>query len=68
MIIMEILVNKLRSKFNSVSHRYTGWGLSQWVRYFKGKTTDWFMCSKCCKPHWEGEECTNPNCDDGWLS
>ena len=35
---------------------------------FEDDDKNWFMCSKCCKPYWEGEECDNPNCNDGWLS
>ena len=35
---------------------------------FEDDDKNWFMCSKCCKSYWEGEECDNPNCNDGWLS
>ena len=53
---------------NQIVYKLTGWNLIQYWRFLQGKSTKWFICKNCCQPYWQGEQCPNENCEDGWLS
>ncbi len=45
--------------------------LFKFLRFLKWRIfgeKPWHMCPKCCKAITDGEECDNPNCDDGWMT
>lgn len=38
-----------------------------WWQFWREKKP-WYVCPKCAHSVTIGEDCPNPNCDDGWLT